>query len=333
MARNCSQRATTQINQRDKVAILDHADKLNVSVEALERHCRNFNQYRKIHDQLLLHDLPHFTETPSEQFRLPRQVTPSRLTDIEYIDPDTDQLAWVSWLSARIQDAPNMTVMHMCDVHEPFSDPQAVDLFMIVAEQAQPDVIVVGSDFADMYLSSAFDKNPEFAIYDDEVELFVDRFQKAMKRIKKVCPLTKLVFIWGNHERRLFRYVQKNAGAYHNTITKTFINGIKCNGDVWYIGKVDHVRIGPLSVEHGVRHNDHVAKARLIDEGGQISIMMGHVHKRNFYEVTGADFSVNSVSSGCLCPTEPLYLPTGQDTQSGRKWTQGTAVASFSLRL
>jgi hypothetical protein len=45
-----------------------------------------------------------------------------------------------------------MTVMHMCDVHEPFSDPQAVDLFMIVAEQAQPDVIVVGSDFADMYL-------------------------------------------------------------------------------------------------------------------------------------------------------------------------------------
>ncbi len=67
-------------------------------------------------------------------------------------------------------------------------------------------------------------------------------------------------------------------GRIPHTITKTFINGIKCNGDVCIWAKLDHVRIGPLSVEHGVRHNDHVAKARLLDEGGQVSIMMGHVH-------------------------------------------------------
>ena len=58
-----------------------------------------------------------------------------------------------------------MTVMHMCDVHEPFSDPQAVDLFMIVAEQAQPDVIVVGSDFADMYLKTCEASKAEHIIY------------------------------------------------------------------------------------------------------------------------------------------------------------------------
>lgn len=122
-----------------------------------------------------------------------------------------------------------------------------------------------------------------------------------------------------------------DAPGYKKRVVKDFINIIRCGGRVKWLGMVDHVRMGPLQVEHGNRHNDGVTKSRLIDEGGQVSLWFGHVHKRNFYEISGADYSVNAISSGCLCPTTPHYAHEGQSTRSGRKWTQGTAIAQFNL--
>jgi hypothetical protein len=48
-----------------------------------------------------------------------------------------------------------------------------------------------------------------------------------------------------------------------------------------------------------------------------------------FLEIKDADYSVNGISCGCLCTTNPHYA--FGTAQSGRKWVRGTAVARFSL--
>jgi hypothetical protein len=327
-------RVVALYNDGEKTEIAKQALSLNLSPEVLERYCRYFNQYEKVINSLdLMPGEPYFDQSSKTVLRLPSQVSIPRLTDLEVIDQDTDQLEWVSWLATRASDWDEMTVMHACDVHEPFPDPQAVEMFMQTVKRVQPDLVVVGSDFGDFYLTTSFDTDPDLmTAYDDEIELYIDRFQKFVKRILDMSPDSKLVFIWGNHERRLLRKLMSDAAQFRRTIMKSFIKGIQFNGKVWYIGEVDHVRLGPLQVEHGNRHNEHVAKSRLIDEGGQVSLMFGHVHKQNFFELRGADYAVRAISTGCLCHPHPHYAHKGTSSRSGRKWTQGTGVASFSLK-
>jgi hypothetical protein len=70
----------------------------------------------------------------------------------------------------------------------------------------------------------------------------------------------------------------------------------------------------------------------LEDNGMQVSVMAGHVHKRVFWEQSGADYTVNGINSGALSIPNPHYLPEGQSKPEGRRWTQGTAVATLDLR-
>jgi UDP-2,3-diacylglucosamine pyrophosphatase LpxH len=238
---------------------------------------------------------------------------------------------WITWLSDKATSAnKELQVMHLCDIHAPFHDPYAIDLAFQMVEKAQPDVVVVGSDFADLYLTTHFDIDPDLAQYDDELNCLEEHWNPFINRLKKAAPNAVNLFIWGNHEQRLIRKLWKDAKQFRKRLLGNFRDIVKNNGSVWYLGEnVNHVRIGPLQVEHGSRYNEHVVKSRLYDEGAQISLMMGHVHKRNFYEIQGADFAVNGISSGCLCPTDPHYA--FGTAQSGRKWVQGTAVASFAL--
>jgi hypothetical protein len=151
----------------------------------------------------------------------------------------------------------------------------------------------------------------------------------ATTRIKTAAPGVKLVWIYGNHERRLLRYLEQNAGQFAARVRRDFVNLVRCGGAVWYVGETDAVRIGShLTVEHGIRYNEHVTKSRLIDLGGQVHVVMGHVHKFNMYEMRGAHYTVQGHSSGCLCLPEPHYLPSGQTQMPGRGWTQGTLVLS-----
>ena len=74
-----------------------------------------------------------------------------------------------------------------------------------------------------------------------------------------------------------------------------------------YVGYTDYVRIGPLVVQHGYRTGLNAAKNHLIDAGGQISTMAGHVHKTSDYEVRGEDFTLRSIVLGCFSEQPSVF--------------------------
>jgi hypothetical protein len=105
----------------------------------------------------------------------------------------------------------------------------------------------------------------------------------------------------GNHERRILRYLNDQAPKFRKRLLRDFIEIIRCGGAVAYIGNTDYVRVGPLVVHHGNRVGFNAAKNTLLDAGGQVSLMGGHVHYPSEYEIRGEDHTVKSIVSGCLC--------------------------------
>lgn len=92
------------------------------------------------------------------------------------------------------------------DAHIPYHDKRAFELVTRVIEKVKPDEVIVIGDFADFYSVSQFSKDPERVL---NLKWEVDQVNKALDLVK--CK--NVVFLEGNHEYRLSRYIQNNAPA------------------------------------------------------------------------------------------------------------------------
>jgi hypothetical protein len=251
------------------------------------------------------------------------------LTDIRYIDLDTDQGEWVKALHDLYKRQRVITVMHLADVHFPFQHEPALEVTYQLIRDTQPDVIVVGSDAFDFAMLSRFshdaDINEEEA---DVLQEIVPYWRKLILNVKLAAPDAILVWIWGNHDQRFVKYLNDNAPKFRLTLLDNFIEIVRNGGDVLYVGYTDYVRVGPLVVQHGYRVGLNAAKNHLLDAGGQISTMAGHVHRTSEYEVRGEDFTARSIVSGCL--TNYPHYQKGR--RQSAKWQLGTCIATVDLQ-
>lgn len=217
--------------------------------------------------------------------------------------------------------------MHLHDIHAPFQDEAALDVAYQLVEHVQPDVIVVGSDAADFTLLSSFDPDPDInEEIDDELEGFKAFWYEHINTLRKIAPDATLVYIYGNHEWRILRYLEQNAPKLRKTVLKAWKDVLRAGGAVLYLGEVDWVRMGGLVVMHGSRVGENAAKLQLQDVGHQVSVMAGHVHRISNFEKAGEDFPVVSAVGGCLC--KPSHYMRGK---ARNKWQLGTIVASVDL--
>lgn len=94
------------------------------------------------------------------------------------------------------------------DVHVPYHDKKAWNLTLEVIKNIKPDVVVVIGDFADFYAISQFDKDPSRNL---KLDWEVACVNKELDRISQVASNSQVVFLEGNHEDRLRRYLWKRA--------------------------------------------------------------------------------------------------------------------------
>lgn len=299
-------------------AFTREADRLSCTVETLGRYVRQ-------------HLRPH---TPPYQRKRAAQVNETRIPTHKKTD-DTDTARWSDFLQSKARDV--VKVMHLCDIHVPFQDVQAVALAVEMVRRFQPHVVVVGSDFADFYGISRFDSDPDVEGPDDEMSSFEEHWNPHIHDLKRAAPGAHLVYITGNHDRRALETMKKNAPKMRKRIERDFVDIVKCGGSVYWLGWRDEVLIGhstsirPLQVQHGIRHNEHVAKSALQDAALQMHVWQGHVHKRNYYSQTGPFYTVQAISSGCLCQIPAHYKRQGQTAQLGRGQEHGTALATYDM--
>lgn len=306
------------------------AEVLNVKVETLKRRIREYREFIN----LIVGSDPGVIERQivSSTFQMSRMpntvISPIKLTDIKQVDSMTDQQKWIDSLYDLQRDLGNITVMHACDIHFPFPNFSALEVFYQLVGHTQPNIIIVGSDSADFALLSNFKRSADLdENTPDELETF-DMFWRAhIRRLRQECPGAILAFIYGNHEYRIIRFLNDAAPKLRKTVMKAFKDIIRCDGEVFYVGETDYVRMGPLVVQHGKRVNQYPAKSTLADLGNQLCTQFGHVHRLDECVVAGELYTVWSIASGKLC--NPPHYVMGKVM---RKEQYGTTVMEVDLR-
>jgi UDP-2,3-diacylglucosamine pyrophosphatase LpxH len=213
------------------------------------------------------------------------------------------------------------------DLHVPHHDRKALKLLEIFLADQKPEVFIINGDFLDMWEVSQFDRVPK-AGKSLMQEIRIGR--NLLERFREILPKTRMIYIEGNHDFRLRKYLLRNAPELYglpglsipellnlkelNIIYKPVKEGANSFSDTW-------VRIGDLYVGHWDKINKHAgytAKS-LLDEKG-VSLLQGHTHKFGISARRYVDGKeLIGIENFCMCRIDPYYV-------SKPSWSQGFSV-------
>lgn len=159
------------------------------------------------------------------------------------------------------------------DLHCPYNDKRATELMFDALEGFQPDTVVVMGDFVDCLAVSHWSKDPrrKFSL-EEELEIgkaYLDRI-----------TATKKVYIAGNHEDRLQRYLQDKAPEMlaFNDIPRLL--DLRAKG--WsYVPYKSYTTIGKMHLTHDVGSAGRYNVFKTLDTF-QASVITAHTHRLGY---------------------------------------------------
>lgn len=174
------------------------------------------------------------------------------------------------------------------DCHVPFVHKKAYELMLSVAQDLSPslDEIVILGDFADFYSVSSHQKDPRiFSMLEDEIVEVLNRLQE----IDVLFPSVKKVFLEGNHEYRLERYLCERAPALFGVTSVQhlleFDRRPKWNF-IPYGPNQSHKVLGSYLT---ARHEPLASSAKATASKALCSLVYGHIHRIEESHLVGLD--------------------------------------------
>lgn len=167
-------------------------------------------------------------------------------------------------------------ILFIPDTHVPYHDKRAFDLVMKVGEMFKPDHVIILGDFIDMYTVSSHSKDPNRAL---KLEFELNEAKKELKRVKGLGAKNN-VFVSGNHEDRLTRYLQDKAPELFNIISIPHLLGLDKMG-FEYIPYKQHYKLGKLYITHDCGNAGRQAAFKAL-ETFQHNVVIGHTHRLNY---------------------------------------------------
>jgi len=162
------------------------------------------------------------------------------------------------------------------DSHHPYVDRHAWDLMLKAASWFKPDTLVVLGDFGDFYPVSDHDKDPKrhFCLKED-----IDSAVGALKQLKQLNA-KRYIFVEGNHEDRLRRYLIRKAPELFEIISTQSILKLDTLGFEFVPYKQD-IKIGKLYITHDCGYAGKTALAQSVD-AYQHNLIIGHTHRLGY---------------------------------------------------
>jgi predicted phosphodiesterase len=244
---------------------------------------------------------------------------------------NSDMGEWVRRRDTLLKQNDFVRVMHMNDVHYPYHDSAALELWHEIASRFQPQIVAVGSDMHDYPLLSNFEPDADISV-DDWQEQTREYYWPEINYLNQLLPNAIIVYFYGNHERRALKAIKASDSPKVNMAY--FLETIRCNGRVLHIGRTEHIEIGSLIVAHGNKAGKYAADKIGLLWPGKI-VNFGHIHKHQAFG--------NAFSNGMLCQQIPHYdawgYPNTQeqgtstmtvDTHGGVAWSHHNFVPGAS---
>lgn len=192
----------------------------------------------------------------------------------------------------------------LSDIHFPYNDDKALKAVYNFLSNTHVDTIILNGDILDFYDVSSFDKDPSRI---NSLQKEIDMAQKFFKKLRSLAPKARIIFVKGNHEDRIERYLRKHPELYS-------LDALKLpnllNLDNYVIEYKDKgFKLGGLKIIHGDivrKFSGYTARGEL--EKHDSSGICGHVHRLSCYYYRTPERYLAWYESGCLCDLNPEYI-------------------------
>ena len=200
---------------------------------------------------------------------------------------------------------------------DPFHDQRAMDIFIAVCHQYQPDKIQILGDFLDLPSQSRWAQEAGFAL---TTQAALDTGHQWLAQLRAVCPGAEIIVVEGNHDKRMQNFVETNALAAF---------GLRRAGlpkswpvmSIPYLLRLDELNITyvdayPAATDwdndttrniHGTRANAKGSTtSQYIHELPHLNTWAGHTHRAEIthHQVLGPRgeaIQTYSANPGCMC--------------------------------
>lgn len=205
------------------------------------------------------------------------------------------------------------------DTHAPYHDERAWKLMLKVARVFKPQTIIHLGDLVDCYSLSAHSRDPSRTLRWVEERTAGRELRKTLDALK---PQRK-VFIEGNHEYRLVRYIEDKAPDLHGSIQMDWELRMSENG--WeYVPYREHAKVGKVYFTHDTGNSGKYTTARAMETFGH-SVVLGHHHQMQ-YAVMGDATGKNIVGAQFGWLGDPKQADYMHRIKALRSWSLGFGV-------
>lgn len=205
------------------------------------------------------------------------------------------------------------------DTHAPYQDQRAWDLMIKVAKDFAPDIVLHQGDLADFYSVSFHGRDPA------RKEHLPEEVQESirLKNELEALQANRYIFVEGNHEFRLRRYIEKQAPALYDMPGSTAQEMLDL-GNWEYVPYRTSIQVGGVWYTHDTGHSGKYTTARAI-ETYQDSAVIAHHHSMAYIVQGFADGGRKfGAQLGWLGdPDKADYMHEAKRT---RQWSQGFGI-------
>lgn len=201
------------------------------------------------------------------------------------------------------------------DLQIPYEDKRAVGLWFKVMKAWKPDAIDIVGDIDDQLEYSSFSDGTTDEFFSrlkkeedpsplNFIKKNADGAKQFYAKIRKQHPDADIHASLGNHDIRIFKYIDKKAPAYNDSVTPNVLWGLDDQGITWKMYKErPHLRFGGMHVHHGDTVTTTGLAVRNDIENYNISLIRGHDHRGGVVYKTHplSSNTLQGLGSGHMC--------------------------------
>ncbi|CAB4155401.1 Calcineurin-like phosphoesterase domain, ApaH type [uncultured Caudovirales phage] len=233
---------------------------------------------------------------------------------------------------------------------EPTHDEKCISILISMIKSIKPDIIVCVGDNLDLPEMGKYVTYPAYA---QTTQASIDRATMFCAQMRNAAPDSRIVWLAGNHEERMPKYLVQNAGAAYglrkgNTPESWPVLSVP------YLCRMDEYKIeykpgypaadfwinNKLRIIHGDRVKSGGSTAHVYLNNEKTSVIYGHIHRIETAFKTREDFdgprTIMAASPGCLARIDGAIPSTrggvdldGRPLTRYENWQQGVGIVTY----
>lgn len=207
-------------------------------------------------------------------------------------------------------------IIIVADFHVPFQDKRATQLFKNFLKDFCPDKLIIAGDLIDFWEVSHFNKIPKDP---DSLQETLDNCHKLLKEFRALLPDTEIIYLEGNHEFRLKRYLMTKAPELYGLKNLSLENLLSLNSCRVQYRKIqelankfqdNYIQIEDILIGHFDKANKHAAyTAKNLVQEKVSSVIQSHIHRIGMHIKNPVRGNyLKGIENGCMCELSPNYI-------------------------